>query len=87
MRLSAVSVPLSTSNDDASLCRGYVPFNTPKWSGPLTKNNSPELKVCGALLCVCVIENHVFLGTRIDRKITARDVFLIGISCRRTSSG
>ena len=39
-----------------------------------------------ALLCVCYLENHVFLGTRIDRKISARDVF-IDASCRRTSSG
>jgi len=27
------------------------------------------------LLCVCYLENHVFLGTRIDRKISARHVF------------
>jgi hypothetical protein len=26
------------------------------------------------VLCVCVLENHVLRGTRIDRKITARDV-------------
>jgi hypothetical protein len=26
------------------------------------------------LLCVCYLENHVFFGTRIDRKISARDV-------------
>ena len=30
----------------------------------------------GTLLCVCYLENHVFLGTRIDRKISARHVFL-----------
>jgi len=29
-----------------------------------------------AVLCVCVLENHVFLGTRIDQKISARHVFL-----------
>ena len=28
------------------------------------------------LLCVCYLENHVFLGTRIDRKISARHVLL-----------
>ena len=28
-----------------------------------------------AVLCVCYLENHVFLGTRIDRKISARHVF------------
>jgi len=27
------------------------------------------------VLCVCYLENHVFLGTRIDRKISARHVF------------
>ena len=27
------------------------------------------------ILCVCYLENHVFLGTRIDRKISARHVF------------
>ena len=25
----------------------------------------------GRVLCVCYLENHVFLGTRIDRKISA----------------
>jgi hypothetical protein len=28
------------------------------------------------VLSIRVLENHVFLGTRIDRKISARDVFL-----------
>jgi len=27
----------------------------------------------GLVLCVCYLEIHVFLGTRIDRKISARD--------------
>jgi hypothetical protein len=40
----------------------------------------------GPVLYVCYLENHVFLGTRIDRKISARHVF-IGLSRRRTSSG
>jgi hypothetical protein len=37
-----------------------------------------DMPRCGALslLCVCYLENHVFLGTRIERKISARDVFL-----------
>jgi|AntAceMinimDraft_5_1070358.scaffolds.fasta_scaffold474208_1 hypothetical protein len=29
-----------------------------------------------SVLCVCVLENHVFLGTRIDQKIAARSVFV-----------
>jgi hypothetical protein len=29
----------------------------------------------GSVLSIRVLENHVFLGTRIDRKISARDVF------------
>jgi hypothetical protein len=32
------------------------------------------------VLCVCYLENHVFLGTRIDRKISARHVFYRPIS-------
>jgi hypothetical protein len=35
---------------------------------------SPRQTQDGTLLSIRVLENHVFLGTRLDRKISARDV-------------
>ena len=34
----------------------------------------------------CVLENHVFLGTRIDQKIVARHVFIDDAQLRASSS-
>jgi hypothetical protein len=37
-------------------------------------------------MCIQVSENHVFLGTRIDRSTAARDVFIGDVQLRASSS-
>jgi prophage maintenance system killer protein len=39
-----------------------------------------------AILCVCVLENHAFLGTGIDQKISPRHVFIDDAQLRTSFS-